>query len=88
MAEGARLEIVCALIPHRGFDSHSLRHCFGLNTTFLPQNAWYKDKEDEMKKGALAPSYVPKLRTYIDRYYFPFFWDADVREVRSLRATR
>ncbi len=26
MAEGARLEIVCALITHRGFDSHSLRH--------------------------------------------------------------
>ncbi len=26
VAEGARLEIVCALIPHRGFDSHSLRH--------------------------------------------------------------
>ncbi len=25
-AEGARLEIVCALKAHRGFESHSLRH--------------------------------------------------------------
>jgi hypothetical protein len=26
VAEGARLEIVCTLIPYRGFKSHSLRH--------------------------------------------------------------
>ena len=26
-AEGARLEIVCRLIPYRGFESHPLRHC-------------------------------------------------------------
>ena len=25
-AEGARLEIVCRLIPYRGFESHPLRH--------------------------------------------------------------
>lgn len=48
-------------------------------------DAWYKDKEDEMKKGRLAPSYVPKLRTYIKLYYRPFFGVGDVREVRSLK---
>ena len=32
-AEGARLEIVCALNPYRGFKSHSLRHTFPLLLT-------------------------------------------------------
>lgn len=46
---------------------------------------WYDDKADEMKKGALAPSYVPKLNTYMQRYYLPFFGDDDVREILSLK---
>jgi len=48
-------------------------------------DSWYQDKEDEMKKGTLAPSYVPKLRTYIEHYYKPFFGDEDVREIRTLK---
>ena len=31
MVEGARLEIVCALIPYRGFESLALRHFFKRN---------------------------------------------------------
>jgi integrase len=49
-------------------------------------DAWYKDKVEEMAKGDLAPSYVPKLWTYIQRYYRPFFGDKDVREILSLKA--
>ncbi|MDA8239554.1 MAG: site-specific integrase [Nitrospiraceae bacterium] len=49
-------------------------------------DAWYQDKEEEMKKGHLAPGYVPKLRTYIEHYYRPVFGDDDVREIRSLKA--
>lgn len=48
-------------------------------------DAWYKDKEDEMNRGDLAPSYVPKLKTYIEHYYRPFFGDTDVREILSLK---
>lgn len=42
---------------------------------------WYKEKEEEMKRGTLSPSYVPKLFTYIMHYYLPFFGDTDVREI-------
>lgn len=42
---------------------------------------WYKEKEDYMKKEKLAPSYVPKLFTYITHYYLPFFGDTDIREI-------
>lgn len=42
---------------------------------------WYREKESEMKKGKLAPSYVPKLFTYITHYYLPFFDNTDVREI-------
>jgi integrase len=46
---------------------------------------WYEDKTEEMNKGTLAPSYVPKLNTYIQHYYLPFFGDGDVREILSLK---
>ncbi len=42
---------------------------------------WYKEKQDLMKKGKLAPSYVPKLMTYIKHYYLPYFGNTDVREI-------
>lgn len=42
---------------------------------------WYEEKEDLMKKGKLAYSYVPKLFTYMKHYYLPFFSHMDVREV-------
>ncbi len=48
-------------------------------------DAWYRDKEEDMTRGRLAPSYVPKLRTYIERFYRPFFGDRDVREILSLK---
>ena len=44
-------------------------------------NRWYIEKEDEMQHGKLAPSYVPKLFTYITHYYLPFFGNTDVREI-------
>lgn len=44
-------------------------------------NKWYQEKEDDMKKGKLAPSYVPKLFTYIKHYYLPYFGDMDIREI-------
>ncbi len=34
-----------------------------------------------MKKEKLAPSYVPKLFTYITHHYLPFFGDTDIREI-------
>jgi integrase len=48
-------------------------------------DSWYQDKEQEMNKGELAPSYVPKLRGFIERYYKPFFGDTDVREILTLK---
>ena len=38
MVEGARLEIVCALIPYRGFESLALRHLqgFGFAKLYYP----------------------------------------------------
>ena len=42
---------------------------------------WHKEKEGEMKKGELAPSYVPKLFTYITHYYLPYFGHTDVKEI-------
>jgi integrase len=48
---------------------------------FYQIDRWYKEKEDEMKKGKLSPAYVPKLFTYITHYYLPFFGNTDVREI-------
>lgn len=45
-------------------------------------NRWYDEKEDFMHQGKLAPSYVPKLKTYIT-HYFKFFRRMDVREIRT-----
>jgi integrase len=42
---------------------------------------WYKEKVDLMKKGKRAPSYVPKLHTYMKHYYLPYFGNTDVREI-------
>ena len=37
-----------------------------------------------MKKGKLAPSYVPKLFTYMKHYYLPYFGNQDVREIFNI----
>jgi integrase len=46
---------------------------------------WYQEKEDLMKEGKRAPSYVPKLFTYIKNYFAPYFMEQDVREVRTTK---
>ncbi|GAB4486305.1 MAG: hypothetical protein OHK006_13950 [Thermodesulfovibrionales bacterium] len=42
---------------------------------------WYHEKVDLMNKGRRAAGYVPKLKTYIEHYYKPFFGHKDVREI-------
>lgn len=46
---------------------------------------WYSEKFENMKDGKLAPSYVPKLFTYIKHYFLPYFGDKDLREIRSTK---
>jgi integrase len=46
---------------------------------------WYDEKAALMQKGKRAPSYVPKLRTYIERFYIPAFGTLDVRGILSLK---
>lgn len=46
---------------------------------------WYQEKVDLMKSGQRAPSYVPKLNTYIKHYYLPHLAELDVREIYSLK---
>lgn len=38
-----------------------------------------------MRQKELAPGYVPKLRTYIQNFYIPFFADTDIRDIRSCK---
>ncbi len=45
---------------------------------------WYQEKEILMKQGKLAPSYVPKLMTYIKHYFMPEFALKDAREITSV----
>lgn len=42
---------------------------------------WYAEKRELMAKGKLAPSYVPMLKTFINKYYLPFYGDKDVRTI-------
>lgn len=42
---------------------------------------WYYEKLELMKRGRLADGYVPKLKTYIEHYYKPYFNHKDVREI-------
>lgn len=46
---------------------------------------WYEEKEKLMEQGKRAPSYVPKLKTYIRHYYEPHFMHQDVREILSCK---
>lgn len=45
---------------------------------------FYETKKTLMDQGKLAPSYVPKLRTYIELYLKPYFGLMDVREINSV----
>jgi integrase len=42
---------------------------------------WYRRKEELMETDKRAPSYVPKLDTYIRLYFLPCYGDTDVREI-------
>lgn len=46
---------------------------------------WYKEKDGLMKEGKRAPSYVPKLFTYIRHYFLPYFGDQDIRDIRTTK---
>ena len=45
---------------------------------------WYEEKELLKQQGKLAPSYVPKLMTYITHYFMPQFAMQDAREITAL----
>ena len=51
MAEGARLEIVCAVTPHRGFESHPLRQ---ICLERVADGAMYKGEVPEWSNGAVS----------------------------------
>lgn len=67
------------------FDPKKWRHkgksSFAFDTLV---NAWYDDKLSLMNDDQRAPSYVPKLRTYIHRFYLPIYGERDVREIQNL----
>jgi integrase len=46
---------------------------------------WYQEKEQALRQGKLAPSYLPKLWQYIRIYYLPFFGKQDIREIFNLK---
>lgn len=46
---------------------------------------WYAEKELLMKQDKRAPSYVPKLKTYINLYYLKHFAGLDVREITAIQ---
>jgi integrase len=48
-------------------------------------NKWYEEKLEMMEDGKRAPSYVPKLNTYMRHYYLPHFGDRSVKEIFSLK---
>jgi integrase len=45
---------------------------------------WLEDKQKEVKKGNLAPSYTKILKTYIENYFKPFLKDKDIRSIKTL----
>jgi integrase len=45
---------------------------------------WFGEKQRLLEQGKLAPSYVPKLRTYI-KHYVDYFGNTDVREILSCK---
>lgn len=45
---------------------------------------WYREKANLMDQGKCAPSYLRKLRSYIDRY-FGYFNHQDVREIYNVK---
>jgi hypothetical protein len=53
VAEGARLESVYRLIPYRGFESPSLRHCCFLFELGLRQDS--NDGQGVMERGLSSP---------------------------------
>lgn len=69
----------------RIFDPKKWRHkgksSFAFDTLI---SAWYDEKLSLMDDDQLAPSYVPKLRTYIDHFYLPVYGEKDVREIQNL----
>ena len=46
---------------------------------------WYDEKERQMLRKQLAPSYVCKLISYIKNYYLNFFGQKDVREIFNVK---
>lgn len=73
-------------IDSRRFDPEKWRSKTKIDFTFRHQVlAWYYEKVEEMNRGKLAPSYVPKLNTYIKHYFLPFFEVTDVREILSVK---
>ena len=45
---------------------------------------WQDTKEELLKEGRRAPSYVAELPTYINRFYMPCYEGQDVREILNL----
>lgn len=45
---------------------------------------WFSEKEDGVKKGILASSYVDKLKIYKENFILPFFRGKDVRDIRTV----
>ena len=72
-AEGARLEIVCRLIPYRGFESHPLRHC-GRGPYNKPRKPRQVRKEAAVADRlcvAVFPAFLLYFTDFID-YFFDF----------------
>lgn len=44
---------------------------------------WINSKENEKKKGKIAPSTLKTYRVYINKYFIPFFNNQDCREIRT-----
>ena len=71
-AEGARLEIVCRLIPYRGFESHPLRHC-GRGPYNKPRKP-RQVREEAAVADRLCVAVFPAFLLYFT-YFIDYFFD-------------
>jgi integrase len=68
---------------NKTLDPSKWKNSFRIEYEFIRMaDRWYTEKERLMESGQRAPSYVPKLKTYINHYY-KHFKGQDVREIRT-----
>ena len=88
-AEGARLEIVCRLIPYRGFESHPLRHCGRVpyNKPRKPRQVREEAAVADRLCVAVSPAFLLYFTDFID-YFFNLLNIFNFESYRILTAER